>query len=151
MKFVIQRVTGASVTVDNEIIGKIGKGFLVLIGISQTDTKEIADKLIRKMTELRIFDDENGKTNLAPADVGGSLLLISQFTLYADCRKGYRPSFTRAGSPDMANELYEYIVEQCRKCESIADVQTGRFGADMKVELLNDGPFTVILDSNELM
>ena len=130
MKFVIQRVTGASVTVDNEIIGKIGKGFLVLIGISQTDTKEIADKLIRKMTGLRIFDDENGKTNLAPADVGGSLLLISQFTLYADCRKGYRPSFTRAGSPD---------------------VQTGRFGADMKVELLNDGPFTVILDSNELM
>ena len=136
MKFVIQRVTGASVTVDNEIIGKIGKGFLVLI---------------RKMTGLRIFDDENGKTNLAPADVGGSLLLISQFTLYADCRKGYRPSFTSAGSPDMANELYEYIVEQCRKCESIADVQTGRFGADMKVELLNDGPFTVILDSNELM
>lgn len=103
------------------------------------------------MTGLRIFDDENGKTNLAPADVGGSLLLISQFTLYADCRKGYRPSFKRAGSPDMANELYEYIVEQCRKCESIADVQTGRFGADMKVELLNDGPFTVILDSNELM
>lgn len=151
MKFVIQRVTGASVTVDNEIIGKIGKGFLVLIGISHTDTKEIADKLIRKMTGLRIFDDENGKTNLAPADVGGSLLLISQFTLYADCRKGYRPSFTGAGSPDMANELYEYIVEQCRKCESIADVQTGRFGADMKVELLNDGPFTVILDSNELM
>lgn len=151
MKFVIQRVTGASVTVDNEIIGKIGKGFLVLIGISQTDTKEIADKLIRKMTGLRIFDDENGKTNLAPADVGGSLLLISQFTLYADCRKGYRPSFTGAGSPDMANELYEYIVEQCRKCESIADVQTGRFGADMKVELLNDGPFTVILDSAELM
>lgn len=99
MKFVIQRVTGASVTVDNEIIGKIGKGFLVLIGISQTDTKEIADKLIRKMTGLRIFDDENGKTNLAPADVGGSLLLISQFTLYADCRKGYRPSFTRAAHP----------------------------------------------------
>ena len=151
MKFVIQRVTGASVTVDGEVIGKIGKGFMVLIGISQTDTKEIADKLIRKMTGLRIFDDENGKTNLAPADVGGSLLLISQFTLYADCRKGYRPSFTSAGSPGMANELYEYIVEQCRKCESIADVQTGRFGADMKVELLNDGPFTVILDSNELM
>ena len=147
MKFVIQRVNHASVTVDGEVIGKIGKGFMVLIGISQTDTKEIADKLIRKMTGLRIFDDENGKTNLAPADVGGSLLLISQFTLYADCRT----SFTSAGSPDMANELYEYIVEQCRKCESIADVQTGRFGADMKVELLNDGPFTVILDSNELM
>lgn len=99
MKFVIQRVTGASVTVDGEVIGKIGKGFLVLIGISQTDTKEIADKLIRKMTGLRIFDDENGKTNLAPADVGGSLLLISQFTLYADCRKGYRPSFTSAAHP----------------------------------------------------
>ena len=151
MKFVIQRVSHASVTVDGKVIGKIGKGFMVLIGISQTDTQEIADKLIRKMTGLRIFDDENGKTNLAPADVGGSLLLISQFTLYADCRKGYRPSFTSAGSPDMANELYEYIVEQCRKCESIVDVQTGRFGADMKVELLNDGPFTVILDSNELM
>ena len=103
------------------------------------------------MTGLRIFDDENGKTNLAPADVGGSLLLISQFTLYADCRKGYRPSFINAGSPDMANELYEYIIEQCRKCESITDVQTGVFGADMKVELLNDGPFTIILDSNELM
>lgn len=99
MKFVIQRVTGASVTVDNEIIGKIGKGFLVLIGISQTDTKEIADKLIRKMTGLRIFDDENGKTNLAPADVGGSLLLISQFTLYADCRKGYRPSLQAPAHP----------------------------------------------------
>ena len=140
MKFVIQRVNHASVTVDGEVIGKIGKGFMVLIGISQTDTKEIADKLIRKMTGLRIFDDENGKTNLAPADVGGSLLLISQFT-----------SFTGAGSPDMANELYEYITEQCRRCESIADVQTGRFGADMKVELLNDGPFTIILDSNELM
>ena len=136
MKFVIQRVSHASVTVDGKVIGKIGKGFMVLIGISQTDTKEIADKLIRKMTGLRIFDD---------------VLLISHFTLYADCRKGYRPSFTSAGSPDMANELYEYIVEQCRKCESIADVQTGRFGADMKVELLNDGPFTVILDSNELM
>ena len=151
MKFVIQRVNHASVTVDGEVIGKIVKGFVVLIGISQTDTRETADKLIRKMTGLRIFDDENGKTNLAPADVGGSLLLISQFTLYADCRKGYRPSFTGAGSPDMANELYEYITEQCRQCESIADVQTGRFGADMKVELLNDGPFTIILDSNELM
>ena len=151
MRLVVQRVLQAEVQVDGQSIGKIGRGFLVLVGVGKDDTKEIADKLIRKMTGLRIFDDENGKTNLAPADVGGSLLLISQFTLYADCRKGYRPSFTSAGSPDMANELYEYIVEQCRKCESIADVQTGRFGADMKVELLNDGPFTVILDSNELM
>ena len=151
MKFVIQRVTKASVTVDKEVVGSIGKGFMVLIGIAQTDTRETADKLIRKMTGLRIFDDENGKTNLAPADVGGSLLLISQFTLYADCRKGYRPSFINAGAPAMANELYEYIVEQCRNCDGIADVQTGIFGADMKVELLNDGPFTIILDSNELM
>lgn len=151
MKFVIQRVTKASVTVDGEVVGSIGKGFMVLIGIAQTDTRETADKLIRKMTGLRIFDDENGKTNLAPADVGGSLLLISQFTLYADCRKGYRPSFINAGAPAMANELYEYIIEQCRNCDGIADVQTGIFGADMKVELLNDGPFTIILDSNELM
>lgn len=151
MKFVIQRVTKASVTVDGEVVGSIGNGFMVLIGIAQNDTKEIAVKLVRKMTGLRIFDDENGKTNLSPADVGGSLLLISQFTLYADCRKGFRPSFINAGAPAMANELYEYIVEQCRNCGGIADVQTGIFGADMKVELLNDGPFTIILDSNELM
>ena len=148
MKFVIQRVNHASVTVDGEVIGKIGKGFMVLIGISQTDTKEIADKLIRKMTGLRIFDDENGKTNLAPADVGGSLLLISQFTLYANCKKGNRPSFIEAGQPDRANALYEYIIEKCRA--SVPNVQTGSFGAEMKVSLINDGPFTIILDSEDL-
>ena len=148
MKFVIQRVNHASVTVDGEVIGKIGKGFMVLIGISQTDTKEIADKLIRKMTGLRIFDDENGKTNLAPADVGGSLLLISQFTLYANCKKGNRPSFIEAGQPDRANALYEYIIEKCRA--SVPNVQTGSFGAEMKVSLVNDGPFTILLDSEKL-
>ena len=145
MKFVIQRVTHASVTVDGEIKGKIGKGFMVLIGVSQTDTKAEADRLIKKMLGLRIFDDENGKTNLSLADVGGELLLISQFTLYADCRKGNRPSFVNAGKLDMANELYAYIIAECQKQ---FHTETGVFGADMKVELLNDGPFTVILDSD---
>ena len=147
MKFVIQRVTKASVCVDGEITGQIGKGFMVLIGVSQTDTKSEADRLIKKMLGLRIFEDENGKTNLSLNDVGGELLLISQFTLYADCRKGNRPSFINAGKPDMANELYEYIIDECRKQFK---VETGVFGADMKVELLNDGPFTIILDSEEI-
>ena len=151
MKVVIQRVLNASVKVDGNITGKIKKGLLIFLGIESGDSDDMLKKYADKIVRMRIFEDENGKTNLAPADVGGSLLLISQFTLYADCRKGYRPSFTGAGSPDMANELYEYITEQCRRCESIADVQTGRFGADMKVELLNDGPFTIILDSDELM
>lgn len=149
MKFVIQRTKNASVTVDGEVIGKIDKGFCVLIGVSGTDTKAIADKLIKKMLGLRIFEDENGKTNLSLTDVGGSLLLISQFTLYADCKKGNRPSFINAGGPDMANELYEYIIAECRK--QGFNVETGSFGADMKVELLNDGPFTIILDSAEIM
>ena len=148
MKIVLQRVSEASVTVDGEVVGQIGKGFLVLIGISQTDTKEIADKLIRKMTGLRIFDDENGKTNLSLSDVGGELLVISQFTLYADCRKGNRPSFVKAGAPDMANRLYEYVVEKCKGY--VNRVEHGEFGADMKVELLNDGPFTLVLDSEEI-
>lgn len=147
MKFVIQRVTNASVKVDGEIKGQIGKGFMVLIGVSQSDTKAEADRLIKKMLGLRIFEDENGKTNLALKDVGGELLLISQFTLYADCRKGNRPSFINAGKPDMANELYEYIIAECRKQFR---TETGVFGADMKVELLNDGPFTIILDSDEI-
>ena len=147
MKFVIQRVTNASVKVDGEVKGQIGKGFMVLIGVSQTDTENEADKLIKKMLGLRIFEDENGKTNLSLKDVDGELLLISQFTLYADCRKGNRPSFINAGKPDMANALYEYIIAECRK---EFRVETGVFGADMKVELLNDGPFTVILDSEEL-
>ena len=148
MKFVIQRVQHASVTVDHKVIGKIEKGFLVFIGVSNDDTKEIADKLVKKLVGLRIFEDENGKTNLSLADVDGSLLFVSQFTLYANCKKGYRPSFIEAGAPDMANEMYEYIIQECKK--SIPVVEKGEFGADMKIELLNDGPFTIILDSNEL-
>lgn len=148
MKFVIQRVSRASVTVDGAVTGKIGEGFLVLIGIAQTDTAEVADKLIKKMCGLRIFPDAQGKTNLSLADVGGQVLLVSQFTLYADCRKGNRPSFCNAGQPQMASELYEYIIK--KTAESIPVVQRGIFGADMKVELINDGPFTIILDSDEL-
>lgn len=148
MKLVIQRVIHASVTVDNNVIGKIGKGYMVLIGVSDTDTKEIADKMLDKMIKLRIFEDENGKTNLSLADVGGELLLISQFTLYANCKKGNRPSFIEAGSPDHANALYEYIIEKCK--ERVDVVEQGEFGAEMKVELLNDGPFTVILDSEQI-
>ena len=148
MRFVIQRVTEASVTIDGEISGKIGKGYLVLIGVADTDTKEIADKMIRKMIGLRIFEDEEGKTNLSLADVDGGLLLVSQFTLYANCKRGNRPSFIEAGKPDMANKMYEYIIEKCR--ESVEEVQTGEFGADMKVQLLNDGPFTILLDSDQL-
>ena len=148
MKLVIQRVTHASVTVDNNVIVKIGKGYMVLIGVSDTDTKEIADKMLDKMIKLRIFEDENGKTNLSLADVGGELLLISQFTLYANCKKGNRPSFIEAGSPDHANALYEYIIEKCK--ERVDVVEQGEFGAEMKVELLNDGPFTVILDSEQI-
>lgn len=148
MRFVIQRVAQASVTIDSQITGKIGRGFLVLIGISNSDTKETADKMIRKMLGLRIFEDSEGKTNLSLDAVNGELLLISQFTLYADCRKGNRPSFIRSGSPDLANELYEYIIQKCR--EDQKHVETGEFGADMKVQLLNDGPFTIILDSEEL-
>ncbi len=148
MKFVIQRVREASVSVDGNIVGQIDKGFLVLIGVNTTDTKEIADKMVKKLVNMRIFEDENGKTNLALSDVNGSLLLISQFTLYADCKKGNRPSFINAGSPDMANELYEYIIRCCK--ESVPNVQKGIFGADMKVSLINDGPFTIVLDSTEL-
>ena len=148
MRFVIQRVTEASVTIDGEISGKIGKGYLVLIGVADTDTKEIADKMIRKMIGLRIFEDEQGKTNLSLADVDGGLLLVSQFTLYANCKRGNRPSFIEARKPDMANEMYEYIIEKCR--ESVDEVQTGEFGADMKGQLLNDGPFTILLDSDQL-
>ena len=149
MKFVIQRVNHASVKVDGNVVGKIDKGYMVLIGISENDTKEIADKMIKKMIGLRIFEDENGKTNISLKDVSGELLLISQFTLYADCKKGNRPSFINAGKPDMANEMYEYIIEQCKK--EIPNVQTGIFGADMKVSLENDGPFTIVLDSKEII
>ena len=148
MKFVIQRVTEASVTVDEKIIGQINKGFMVLIGVGQNDTKEIADKMVKKLVGLRIFEDENGKTNLSLADVEGQLLLISQFTLYANCKKGYRPSFTDSGAPDLAESLYEYIIAQCK--ETVPVVETGSFGADMKVSLINDGPFTIVLDSEQL-
>ena len=148
MKFVIQRVQTAKVDVDGVTVGQIGKGFMVLIGVCQTDTKEIADKMVKKLIGLRIFEDENGKTNLSLADVNGQLLLISQFTLYADCKKGYRPSFINAGAPAMANELYEYIVAECGK--SIDNVQKGVFGAHMEVSLMNDGPFTIVLDSAEI-
>ena len=148
MKFVIQRVTEASVTVDDKVIGQINKGFMVLIGVGQNDTKEIADKMVKKLVGLRIFEDENGKTNLALADVAGELLLISQFTLYANCKKGYRPSFTDSGAPDLAESLYEYIITQCK--ETVPVVETGSFGADMKVSLINDGPFTIVLDSEQL-
>lgn len=144
MKFVIQRVTEAAVTIDNQIKGKIDKGFLVLIGVGKEDTKEIADKYIKKLLGLRIFEDENGKTNLSLADVDGQLLLISQFTLYANCKKGNRPSFVDAGAPAEAEALYDYIVEECRKVVPV--VETGEFGAEMKVSLLNDGPFTIILN-----
>lgn len=151
MKFVIQRVTSASVTTKEQLLGEIQKGFLVLICISQEDTREIADKLVRKMIGLRIFEDGNGKTNLSLGDVCGSLLLVSQFTLYADCKKGNRPSFTKAGSPDMAEELYEYIISACKKqLPEGGRVETGSFGAEMAISLVNDGPFTIVLDSAEL-
>lgn len=149
MRFLVQRVKEASVSVNGTEIGRINKGFLVFIGVSDTDTKDLADKMVKKLIGLRIFEDENGKTNLDLKAVDGQLLLISQFTLYADCRKGNRPSFIRAGKPDRANELYEYIIEQCRR--EVPIVEKGSFGADMKVSLLNDGPFTVLLDSDEIM
>ncbi|MBE5969294.1 MAG: D-tyrosyl-tRNA(Tyr) deacylase [Lachnospiraceae bacterium] len=148
MRFVIQRVNHADVKVDGETVGKINKGFMVLIGVSNDDSKDVADKMIKKLVNMRIFDDENGKTNLGLADVNGELLLISQFTLYADCKKGNRPSFTAAGGPDIANELYEYIISECKK--SVPVVEKGIFGADMKVSLENDGPFTLVLDSESL-
>lgn len=149
VKFVIQRVTDAKVSVDGKVVGKIGKGFMVLIGIAGMDTVEIADKMIKKLIGMRIFEDENGKTNLALKDVGGELLLISQFTLYSDCKKGNRPSFVNAGAPDMADEMYQYIISQCKK--EIDVVEKGIFGADMKVSLVNDGPFTIVLDSDEII
>ena len=148
MRFVIQRVLESAVRVDGDIIGQIGKGFMVLIGVGQDDTQEIADKMVKKMIGLRIFEDENGKTNLSLADVNGSLLLISQFTLYANCKKGNRPSFIESGSPDKAEALYEYIIAKCK--ESVPIVEKGCFGADMKVSLINDGPFTIVLDSEKL-
>ena len=149
MRFVILRVKYASVKVDGEIVGNIDKGFMVLIGVEDNDTQVIADKMISKLVNMRIFEDENDKMNLSLNDVNGGLLLISQFTLYANCKKGNRPSFVDAGKPDMANEMYEYIISECKK--SIPLVERGIFGADMKVELLNDGPVTIILDSKDII
>ena len=148
MKFVIQRVTEARCEVKQEVIGQIGLGSCVLIGIAESDNEAIANKMIKKLLGMRIFSDENGKTNLSLHDVRGALLLISQFTLYADCRKGNRPSFIKAGNSTLASHLYEYIIEQCKK--EIPTVETGIFGADMKISLINDGPFTIVLDSEEL-
>lgn len=145
MKLVVQRVTNASVTIDGKVIGEINNGFLVLIGIGNNDTEENADYLVKKLIGLRVFGDENDKMNLSIKDVNGELLLISQFTLYADCKKGNRPSFVDAAKPDISKPLYEYFVEKCKK-QNIK-VETGKFGADMKVSLLNDGPVTIILEN----
>ncbi len=149
MRFVIQCVDRADVAVDGKVIGKIGKGFLVLAGISEKDTREVADKMVAKMLKLRIFEDENGKTNLNLASVNGEILLVSQFTLYADCRKGNRPSFIKAGSPQHAEEMYAYLIDKCEELTGKRP-QTGEFGALMKVSLINDGPFTMLMDSEEL-
>lgn len=146
MKFVIQKVSQASVSVEGNCVGKIQKGFLVFVGIGKEDTKEIADQYIKKMVQLRIFQDENGKTNLSLTDVGGEVLIISQFTLYANCRKGNRPSFFDAGEPQIAEELYEYIIKKTK--ETISVVESGEFGAMMQVSLVNEGPFTIVFDEN---
>lgn len=144
MKLVVQRVKNAKVEVDEKVVGKIDKGFLVLLGVTHNDTKEQADYLIKKLCKLRVFIDENGKMNLALKDIGGELLIVSQFTLYADCSGGNRPSFIEAAKPDKANELYEYFCSECEKNE--IHVEKGIFGADMKVSLLNDGPVTIIME-----
>ncbi len=148
MKVVIQRVKEASVAVGKETVGEIGNGLLLLLGVGEGDTKETADKLFDKIYKMRIFEDSEGKTNLSSADVNAEVLLISQFTLYANCRKGNRPSFIEAAPPSVAEELYEYAISLCK--ERFSKTQTGIFGEDMKVSLLNDGPFTIVLDSREL-
>lgn len=149
MRFVIQRVCSADVSVEGKVIGQIGHGLLVFVGVSDGDDRQIADKMIDKLIKLRIFDDADGKTNLSIKDVGGEFLIVSQFTLYADCRKGNRPSFTLAGKPDLANALYEYMIHEIEK--KGFSVAHGSFGAEMKVALLNDGPFTILLDSDEII
>ena len=146
MRLVIQRVNHASVSVDGQVIGEIGKGLLILLGVGEADTKEMVDKYVKKLSGLRIFEDEQGKTNRSLADVNGEIMVVSQFTLYADCRKGNRPSFVKAGAPDLANELYEYFKQ--RWVETFGRVACGSFGADMKVRLENDGPFTILWDSD---
>lgn len=147
MKLVLQRVKNASVSIDNNCVGKIGKGLLVLLGVGKDDTEEVADKLFDKMMKLRIFADEDGKTNKSIQDIQGELLIVSQFTLYANCKKGNRPSFIEAGSPEQANALYEYFLKLAR--ETYGSCEHGEFGADMQVELCNDGPFTIVLDSRD--
>lgn len=149
MKIVLQRVLEAKVSIDGETKGQIGKGYLLLVGVSNEDNTEIADKMIEKISRLRIFEDSNGKTNLSIDRVEGEVLVVSQFTLYADCRKGNRPGFTNAGNPVLAEEIYEHILKRCS--ELFKNTQCGVFGADMKVSLVNDGPFTLILDSNEIL
>lgn len=149
LKIVLQRVKKASVEVEGKIVGSIGQGYLLLLGVSHEDTRQIADNMIEKISRLRIFEDQNGKINLSISQVGGEVLVVSQFTLYADCRKGNRPSFTNAGSPQMAEELYEYMLTRCD--ELFQKTQSGVFGADMQVSLVNDGPFTVVLDSDEIL
>lgn len=149
MRIVLQRVSKASVSVEGKVLGAIEDGFLVLLGVSDTDTEEIADKMVDKLCKLRIFKDENGKTNLSLADVGGQILVVSQFTLYADCSEGNRPSFFKAGEPELANRLYEHVVERCRNY--VDKVEHGEFGAYMQVELINDGPFTIVLDSDMMV
>ncbi len=148
MKLVIQRVNYAEVKVEEESVGSIQKGLLVFLGVGREDTKEIADKYLKKLLGLRIFEDNAGKTNLSLSDVNGELLIVSQFTLYANCKKGNRPSFIEAGAPDQANEIYEYMIQEATK--QIPVVQHGIFGADMKISLENDGPFTIILDESIL-
>ena len=148
MRLVVQRVQEASVETGGRTVGKIGRGFLELVGVGEKDTKETADKYLKKLLGLRIFEDENGKTNLSLKDVDGELLFVSQFTLYANCRKGNRPSFTEAGDPENAEALYEYMIHEASG--TVPVVQHGVFGADMKVKLINDGPFTVILDEQIL-
>ena len=147
MKLVIQRVKNASVKVDGDVKGQIDKGLLVFLGVGNGDTKEMVDKYVQKLIKLRIFEDADGKTNLSVGDVDGKILVVSQFTLYADCKKGNRPSFTEAGSPDLAEELYEYFKSKVK--ELYGSVEAGEFGADMKVELINDGPFTILWDSRD--
>ena len=149
MRIVLQRVSKASVSVEGKVLGAIEDGFLVLLGVSDTDTEEIADKMVDKLCKLRIFKDENGKTNLSLSDVGGQILVVSQFTLYADCSEGNRPSFFKAGEPELANRLYEHVVERCRNY--VDKVEHGEFGAYMQVELINDGPFTIVLDSDMMV
>lgn len=149
MKFVLQRVLDAQVEVDSKVVGKIDKGYLLFVGVGENDNNEIADKMIEKVARLRIFEDENGKTNLSIDKVGGEILVISQFTLYADCKKGNRPSFINAAPPQMAESIYEHILTRCD--ELFKNTQKGIFGADMKVSLTNDGPFTLVLDSDEIL